>query len=105
MTGRFSLLWLGEHAPEEAQLCQDPLLVDRDMIAAVMEAGAYYVEVVSSDAARAEGVTGMVVPPSEITAASELPGPAVHREIAERLAPDLRRLMQPKGLFRRVLAS
>ena len=47
----------------------------------------------------------MVVLPSEITAASELPGPAVHREIAERLAPDLRRLMQPMGLFRRALAS
>ena len=55
LDGQVVLLWLGEHAPEESQLCQDPLLVDRDMIAAVMEAGADYVEVVSSDAARAEG--------------------------------------------------
>jgi hypothetical protein len=63
------------------------------MIQALHGLVADVVEVVGSPAARAEGVAGMVFAPLFRHAASELPNAAVHREIADRLAPSLRALL------------
>lgn len=97
MRGRTVLLWLSERSPDQAPpdggLGVDPLFVDRPMIEAVRPHFTEYVEVVASSRARASGVDGMVFPPFEQPAAARIPGPAVHDEAAEALAPVVARLM------------
>jgi hypothetical protein len=89
------LLWIGNHrkapAPRDP-LAQEPLFVDETMVAALRGPGVTVLRVNPSDAARAEGSGGMVCGAFDHAAAAELPGPAVHREIAAALAPRLRDL-------------
>ncbi|MFC2969799.1 DUF6473 family protein [Acidimangrovimonas pyrenivorans] len=90
------LLWAADRAPGPAaapQLDRDPLLIDQEMIAEVRGAASDYVECVSSPAAKAKGTAGMVFSEFDSSMAAELPGPAVHAEIAEALAPVLQRLL------------
>ena len=91
------LLWMSDHRPPEkagqTQLLTESPLVDARMIAAIKPLATAYVEVISSPAARARGVEGMSFAPLDAPAASGLPGPAVHQEVAQRLAPVL------EGLF------
>ena len=97
LPGPVVLLWAAAHAPPAPGARVDPLLspvlVDSGMIQALRGLVADYVEVVSSAEARAEGVSGMIFTPLYHRAASELPGPAVHREIARALADRLEPLL------------
>jgi hypothetical protein len=74
--------------PTEA-LGPDPLLVDSDMLAEVTRRSVALVPVTPSAEALAEGTRGMIFSPLDEAAASGLPGPLVHAEIAMALAPIL----------------
>jgi hypothetical protein len=91
------LLWMADHAPEEAgtppRLDHDPLLVNRAMVEEVRLRATVYLEMVISQEALAHGAEGMVVSPFDQAAAVGVPGPAVHEEVARQLAPVLRELM------------
>ncbi|WP_145104707.1 DUF6473 family protein [Cereibacter sediminicola] len=90
------LLWIADHAPPHRQpLTPDvaPLLIDADMIAAVRPHATDYLEVVISAEASAAGTAGMRFPPLDAPVAAEVPGPAVHAEVAAALAPVLMRLI------------
>ena len=88
------LLWASGAVPPEPQqrskiLCDAPL-VDAEMINAIRPMATSYIEVISSTAARAEGVSAMKLSPLERHSAAALPGQAVHAEIAAQLASTLR---------------
>lgn len=95
VAGKAVLLWMGDPLPEGPQ--DDPgagaLLVDRQMIRVLGDRVAATVEVVPSAEARAAGASGLVYPLQDERAAFELPGTAVHREVAAALGPVL------EGLF------
>jgi hypothetical protein len=74
-------------------LGSDPLFVTRHMIETVSPYFARVVEVEASEAAIATGTEGMVHSDMDAPAAMALPGPAVHREVAEALTPVLQELM------------
>lgn len=90
------LLWLGTHPPpmprRRADLALDPLLIDSEMIAALRPHVSQYLEVVASAEAVQRGTDGMAFGPLDTPAARLLPGPAVHRQVAEQLGPSLGRL-------------
>ncbi|MDP3959573.1 MAG: DUF6473 family protein [Pseudorhodobacter sp.] len=95
--GKTVLMWLANHAPQppswQPDLLADPLLIDADMIAAARAHASDYLEVVSSAGARAGRLAGLAFAPLEQPAALEVPGPAVHREVARALAVVLQRLV------------
>ncbi|MGC9370930.1 MAG: DUF6473 family protein [Paracoccaceae bacterium] len=97
LPGPTVLLWLSDRPPRDQRhdsgLGRDPLFVDRAMVEAVRPLFTEYVEVVASRDAYAKGLDGMVFPPFEQSAAAKMPGPAVHDEAAEALAPVVARLM------------
>jgi len=96
LPGRGVLLWMADHAPaqgQQASLRSDPVLVDAGMVAAIRPKARAYVEVVSSLQARAQGLAGMSFGPLEAPAAAEMPGAAVHIEVARALTPAVSRLM------------
>ncbi|MES2666386.1 MAG: DUF6473 family protein [Pseudomonadota bacterium] len=88
------LVWLAGHAPLRAGLVpdlhQDPILVDAEMIAALMPHVSAYAEHITSGP---HDTRGMVFAPMEEPAAQGLPGPAVHQDLAETLAPMLDRFL------------
>ncbi len=90
------LLWVASTPPpapgRRSNLTHDPLLVDAEMIAALRAHAAQYVEVVASPAALLRGTDGMAFAPLDAAAAQGVPGPAVHRQIADQLGPELLRL-------------
>ena len=90
------LVWISPSAPptpgRRADLSLDPLLVDAEMVAAVRPHATSYVEAKPSPEALESGVTGMAYAPLDEPAASALPGPAAHRDIANALTPELLRL-------------
>jgi hypothetical protein len=90
------LFWTADHPPPirgEGLVTEEPMFVDRGMIAALIPHVAEYVEHVTSPAALAEGVGRMRARPAEAIAASGLPGEAAHREAADLLVPVIRRLL------------
>ncbi len=97
ITGKTVLLWVADHAPGAGaappRLDREPLLVDRDMLDAVSTHATEYVEAISSPEARETGTQGMRISALDEAAAAELPGPAVHAEVARTLEPVLRRMM------------
>ncbi|GHE06585.1 hypothetical protein U879_08735 [Defluviimonas sp. 20V17] len=97
ITGKTVLLWVADHAPGAGaaplSLDREPLLVDRDMLDAVSTHATEYVEAISSPEARETGTQGMRISALDEAAAAELPGPAVHAEVARTLEPVLRRMM------------
>lgn len=96
--GPVVLLWLSAHAPraraDDPDLAADPAFVTRAMLDAVRGKAAQVVEVTLSPAALAAGTAGMVHSEFEANIAAELPGPAAHEEVAERLAPVIARHAQ-----------
>lgn len=88
------LLWLADTPPpppgRRADLRQEPMLVDADMVAAIKPLANAYLEVIPPPDVRATGVEGMAFGPMEAMAAACLPGPAVHHHLAKRLVPILR---------------
>lgn len=87
------LLWLADQPPpspcRRADLSADPLLVDAEMLGVLRPLAHAVVQVLPSDIARRAGLEGMAFNPLEAPAAAALPGPRVHAEIAEQLAPVL----------------
>jgi hypothetical protein len=87
---RTLLLWMADRAPGVGRgLAQDPVLVDAPMIEAVRPAARAYVEAVSTIEARRASLEGKAFPALESLAAAALPGPAVHRDVAQRLVAAL----------------
>lgn len=88
-TGPTVLLWLGEyHAPLLREpLGPEPLLVTAEMVQEIAPLANALVKVEPSVMARSSGTVGMHFPPLEEPAAATMPGPLVHQEVAEALAP------------------
>ncbi|MEZ5911312.1 MAG: DUF6473 family protein [Paracoccaceae bacterium] len=89
--GPVVLLWLADHPLDEARavpdrLRADPVLVNKRMVEQLCDDRVQLVEVVPSAEARSRGTLGMVYQPLEAPMAAELPGPAIHREVAHRLS-------------------
>ena len=88
---RAVLLWMGEAPPPQPErrvdLTHTPLLIDKEMVAALRPYAAAYHEAVYSAEGIAQGSQGMAFGPSEAQAAHELPGPALHAEVAAGLQP------------------
>ncbi|MCV2881591.1 DUF6473 family protein [Actibacterium sp. XHP0104] len=95
MLGERSVLLVLE-LPEwpDGGLGPEPLFVTDNMIAQVEHLFAAVVRVTPSDDALAQGTAGMVFRPMEEAAAQLLPGPAVHHEVAQALAPVMQGLLQ-----------
>ncbi len=91
LNGRVILLWMADIAPpsptRRVDLDQSPLLVDVEMVAAIRPLASAYVQSVSSAEARAQGLAGMSYAPLDAPAAAGVPGPWVHREVADALLP------------------
>ncbi|MCX8508677.1 MAG: DUF6473 family protein, partial [Rhodobacteraceae bacterium] len=96
ITGHSVLLWVGDHHADglaRDELGHEPLLLDAQMIEAIRPFASAFVQVAPSAAARATGTEGMVFPPLDAPVAAQMPGPRVHEEVAEALAPVLRRFL------------
>lgn len=90
------LLWLGDYHPDghrPDELGPEPYLVDEDLVQQLQPLVRGVVRVAPSPAARAAATEGMRFSPLDAPAAGELPGVAVHAEIAAALAPALRALL------------
>lgn len=91
------LLWLADAPPPEVALGLDraggPALVDRAMLAALRPATTALVEASPSPAVKAEGLAHMQFPETEALQASQLPNPALHREVAVQLAGVIKSLL------------
>lgn len=89
------LLWLGGHHPPGRapdSLGLDPLMVDEEMVAEIRPFATQLVRVNPTHGARIQGTAGMRFAPLDEPAAAEMPGPAVHSEIADALMPIVREL-------------
>jgi hypothetical protein len=94
--GKTVLLWIsgGAAAGSDGEaLGPDPLLVDEEMVAAVRSFATDFLRVEPSADARNRGTEGMLFGALEEPAAMAVPGLAIHHEIAEAVAPVLRRLI------------
>jgi hypothetical protein len=91
------LVWLSDTALQPSAVDPDPgfgpWLVDRAMLSALTGPTTQLAEIVASTTALTEGAAGMTFPATEALQARALPGAAVHAEVAERLAPEVARLM------------
>jgi len=88
--GRVLLLWV---RPQGDTSLVDPVPLGHDIVAAVSPLALETVVVDPSAAAWGAGLAGMQFDPLEEPAAAEMPGPMVHAEIAEALAPHMLRLL------------
>ena len=97
LAGPTILLWMADVAPpsptRQVELARNPLLVDAEMVAVIRPSATGYVQVISSAQARAQGVEGMAFGPLDAPAAATVPGPLVHREVAEALLPLIHQLL------------
>lgn len=88
--GQVVLLWIGSHRVGGAP---DPVPLNAEMVAALRGLALQTLRVEPSMTARAAGTAGMWFGALEEPAAAEMPGPMVHAEVAEALAPVLARLL------------
>jgi len=87
-----TLLWVSDRSPDKRHVGltgSDPLFVNRDMLDAVCQEADGCIEIVH-DGPVDHPEDGMVFSEVEFQAARELPGPAIHRQIAADLSPALR---------------
>lgn len=96
---RVVLVWMARQGPDAARPVpeDEPMLVTRAMLDALVQRGAALVEVVYSDAAQAQGVAGMVYPVMAEAAARAMPGPMHHAEVAAAVEPVLAGLLRQGG--------
>jgi len=90
------LLQLGDHHADGSfrdELGAEPLLIDKGMLAALRPIASAIVHVDPTPEARQAGTDGMIFAPLDGPIASEMPGPAIHREIASALLPAMRRFL------------
>ena len=92
IVGKSIVLWFSDHRPRSSDeiadthdLSADPLFITQEMMAEVSGLATNVVEVVASDAARAQGTKGMVFAEMESVAAGEMLSPAAHEEAAAAL--------------------
>jgi hypothetical protein len=91
------LLSIGDHrahSPIRSDLWPAPFFIDAEMLANVGRKASALVRFQPSAAACSAGTEGMFFAPLDAPAAAELPGPQVHAEIAETLAPVLARYLK-----------
>ena len=81
--------WQDRDSPFSA----DALFVTRDMVDGLRDLVGEVCVVHPSAAAEAEGTNGMSFPPMQARAAADMLGVAAHREVAETLAPSLRKAL------------
>lgn len=83
------LLWIGDYLPpgHGDPLGSEPLLVRHDMVKQLEPLCDAIIRVEPSLMARSTGTVGMSFAPLDEPAALSMPGPMVHQEIAEALAP------------------
>lgn len=90
LPGRTVLLWMADQAPQpkgaRPGLTQDVVLVDQAMMSDLVPKARAYVEAVTSSEAKRSSLEGMAFAALEALAAAALPGPSVHRDVADRLA-------------------
>ena len=93
LPARTVLLWMSDGPPMpntlRRGLKEDPVLVDRAMVAEIIPKARAYVEAVTSAPARQASLDGMAFAALEALAAAALPGPSVHREVAAKLVQAL----------------
>lgn len=93
LPGRTVLLWMADLAPQPRMarrgLKQDPVLVDAAMMAELVPKARTYVEAVTSSEAKRSSLEGMAFAALEALAAAALPGPSVHRDVADKLVAAL----------------
>lgn len=91
LSGPVVLLWMSSHAPgmraEQPSVSQDPAFVTASMLDALRGDVLQIVDATASPEALACGTQRMVFSAFEAAAAAELPGPAVHEEVADALLP------------------
>lgn len=96
LAGPKILLWVAEvpayPGNDRSQLRTEPMLVDDDMIAAILPLAQGYVKVSPSIHAQAAGTAGMAFGPMEALAAAGLPGPKFHAEVAAKLVAKIKSL-------------
>lgn len=92
------LLWFSAHRPPRAErpsdLSREPLLITAEMMQRLRPEARAVVEVISSAAAQAEAGLGLSFAPMEEPAARSVPGLTAHREVAARLTPVLRQILE-----------
>ena len=91
------LLLIGDHraiGKSRGDLEPSPFFIDAEMLATVSRRASELICIQPSTAAIAARTEGMVFAPLEAPAAAELPGPQVHAEIAEVLAPVVARYIK-----------
>lgn len=75
----------------------DPLFITKDMVDEIRDLVMDVVTVRPSAAALEEGTDGMLVPPMQARAASDMLGLRAHAEVAETLTPKLRETLNSLG--------
>ena len=83
------LLWMADHAPAPgpATGSAEPMFIGRDTLAALRPSVAALVEVTPGQAARDAGNAGKIFNDADRGAATELPGPLFHADVAGALGP------------------
>ena len=98
LPARTVLLWMADAPPlargQRGTLRDEPVLVDRAMVAEIVPRAGAYVEAVTSPGARLASLDGMAFAALEALAAAALPGPSVHREVAAQLVVALDEVMK-----------
>jgi len=89
------LLWLTEYRAPLGRdpLGAEPLLVTSEMVSEIAPLANALVKVEPSVMARSAGTVGMYYGPLEEPAAQTMPGPLVHQEVAEALAPVVTKML------------
>ncbi|MEM9578197.1 MAG: DUF6473 family protein [Pseudomonadota bacterium] len=95
--GQVLLLWFSDHEPPpnaRAELnpaeCGDPMFVTREMVDALAQHAARFIEVTTSEVAREAGTEGMVFGEMEALAAHQVMGPLAHQEASQMVGEALR---------------
>ncbi|GFE50967.1 hypothetical protein So717_27200 [Roseobacter cerasinus] len=100
VTGKVVLVWFADHAPMSngtASLdpvnAASPLFVTRELLEALKQDAAAYVEVVATPESADAATEGMVFSQMEAPAAAEMMGPRAHGELAHTLGQVLQDLV------------
>lgn len=95
ITGKSVLLWASDRTPEERvdEVDVHPAFVTREMIDDVKNCATTYVEVVASDAARAQGTQGMIMRDLDAPAAQSMLGPQAHDDVGRAVSAALRDIL------------
>lgn len=95
--GKSVLLWIADHPPalagSPADPWEEPVLIDAAMIAELRARVTDYLEVVSRPEAETDGSGAFSPGAMPEPAARGVPGPAMHRAVAEQLTTALERLI------------